>query len=323
MDYEPAFAPHPSYQLEDSSDESDWDEDATSKIKSKDELAREPRVHLEGRTDALVKGRTVVYLVGEAGERMAQAVKVESDQQLIQIHVEAQQVGAILPDADGSGTTIVFLTNAIQLDSLNPLAQFLVETLAPSSSTIIASYHLASYIAPPAFTSRLPILFLAPTPPSSRADSAIDSLRTDETIEPFSTPNLLHGLASSLVIVSSVASPESNLILFLLPTSSRPTPLNGPFSNTSPITTTRAGAIDAPGSSLYDAGGPIGLYSDPSAQFRFLCRDKLGRIKRALAWDWWNPDKGEAGSSGPGKGFEWLEQSRKSRKKREVSSMFM
>lgn len=92
MDYEPAFAPHPSYQLEDSSDESDWDEDATSKIKSKDELAREPRVHLEGRTDALVKGRTVVYLVGEAGERMAQAVKVESDQQLIQIHVEAQQV---------------------------------------------------------------------------------------------------------------------------------------------------------------------------------------------------------------------------------------
>ena len=117
-----------------------------------------------------------------------------------------EQVGAILPGADGSGTTIVFLTNAIQLDSLNPLAQFLVETLAPSSSTIIASYHLASYIAPPAFTSRLPILFLAPTPPSSRADSAIESLRTDATIEPFSTPNLLHGLASSLVIVSSVAS---------------------------------------------------------------------------------------------------------------------
>jgi hypothetical protein len=56
----------------------------------------------------------------------------------------------------------------------------------------------------------------------------------------------------------------------------------------------------------------------------------LQEIKRELGWDWWNSSKEAASSTGnrrvagvAGKGFEWLEKSRKSKKREQVSSMFM
>ncbi|GAA5904844.1 uncharacterized protein JCM6883_004881 [Sporobolomyces salmoneus] len=331
MDYEPAIAPHPSYQLEDSSEESDWAEDElpASAIEARrnkmKQLPQEPRVHLEGDTSKLKKGRQVIYLVGEAGERMAQGVEVRNGEEFIQVHIDGEQYGAILPPATEGRVTVVFLATSIQLAYLHPLAEFLLETLAPSSSTILASYHLPSYIPPStprasstAFSSRLPILYLSSPNPSP--SSPVASLRSSSTIEPYLPPNLLHGLPSSLLIVSSIVSPSSPTTLLLLPTSTPPTPLNGPFSLLSPVTQPSV-------TTLYDAGGPVGL-SDPSAQFRQLCREKLVKIKQALGWDWWSaPNVVEARSGRTatvaGKGFEWLEKSRKARRKEETSSMFM
>ena len=96
MDYEPAFTPHPSYQLEDSASDSDWAEDelpleSRREVKIK-ELPQEPRVHLEGDSAKLEKGGQVVFLVGEAGERLAQGVKVGETSELISVLVEGEQV---------------------------------------------------------------------------------------------------------------------------------------------------------------------------------------------------------------------------------------
>lgn len=95
MDYEPAFVAHPSYQLEDSSEGSDWDEDelpASHRNKVK-ELPRESDVQLEGSVDKLTKGGKAVFLVGEAGERMAQGVELIDD--LIKVLVDGQQVSPL------------------------------------------------------------------------------------------------------------------------------------------------------------------------------------------------------------------------------------
>ncbi|GAA5995416.1 hypothetical protein JCM5350_001061 [Sporobolomyces pararoseus] len=332
MDYEPAFTPHPSYQLEDSASDSDWAEDdlpleSRREVKIK-ELPQEPRVHLEGDSAKLEKGGQVVFLVGEAGERLAQGVKVGETSELISVLVEGEQFGAILPPSTEGRATVVFLSTSIQLSYLHPLASFLLETLSPSSSTILASYHLPSYIPPSttesqtAFSSRLPILALSS---SSVSDSALASLRSDSTIESYLPPNLLHGLPSSLLIVSSLLSPSppTRTTLLLLPTTTPPQPLNGPFSHLSPVTQPSI-------TTLYDAGGPVGL-SDPSSLFRQLSLTKLQKIKQTLGWDWWNPatvlnDESRGGRrvvGVPGKGFEWLEKSRKSKKKEQTSSMFM
>ncbi|GAA5965240.1 hypothetical protein JCM3765_006366 [Sporobolomyces pararoseus] len=330
MDYEPAFTPHPSYQLEDSASDSDWAEDelpveSRREVKIK-ELPREPRVYLEGDSDKVKKGGHVIFLVGEAGERLAQGVKVGESSELISVLVEGEQYGAILPPSTEGRATVVFLSTSIQLSYLHPLASFLLETIAPLNSTILASYHLPSYIPPSttesqtSFSSRLPILALSsPT----NTNSVLASLRSDSTVESYLPPNLLHGLPSSLLIVSSLVSPSPpTTTLLLLPTTTPPQPLNGPFSHLSPVTQPSI-------TTLYDAGGPVGL-SDPSSLFRQLSLTKLQKIKQALGWDWWNPSTANEESRGgkrvagvPGKGFEWLEKSRKLRKKEQTSSMFM
>lgn len=70
--------------------------------------------------------------------------------------------------------------------------------------------------------------------------------------------------------------------------------------------------------SIYDAGGPTGL-SDPGALFRELAGAKgpLRKVKEELGWGWWDSETKE------GKAFEWLEKSRKERRREENSSMYM
>ncbi|GAA5883306.1 hypothetical protein JCM16303_006679 [Sporobolomyces ruberrimus] len=322
MDYEPAFVAHPSYQLEDSSEGSDWDEDElpASRRNKVEELPRESDVQLEGSVDKLTKGGKAVFLVGEAGERMAQGVELIDD--LIKVLVDGQQCGAIAPPQTEGRATLVFLSTSIQLSHLHPIASYLIETLSPSSCDIIASYHLPSYIpssdsdSPSSFSSRLPILCLSS--PSAPTNPALASLRSSKLVEPYEPPNLLHGLPSSLLIVASLFSPAPPATLVLIPTTTPPRPLNGPFSHLSPVTQPSV-------TTLYDAGGPVGL-SDPAAQFRLLARDKIAKIKDALEWDWWNVPEETSGRKTvgiAGKGFEWLEKERKLRKKEETSSMFM
>lgn len=206
------------------------------------------------------------------------------------------------------------------------LASQLFERLQPSQVTVVASYHLPSYIPPgPSSTPTAPVLYLASPSPSP----AVTKLDSQGAIQPFTPPNLLHGLAAALIAVaclsSSVAHPST---LLLLPTTAAPAPLNGPFPPTSPITTGAA----AGGGSMYDAGGPTGL-GEPSALFRELAGGggssrpvggsraaataPLQAVKEVLGWDWWNPAR--AG----GRGFEWLERQRKERRRNELSSMYM
>ncbi|GAA5945124.1 uncharacterized protein JCM15063_006527 [Sporobolomyces koalae] len=322
MSYEPAFAPHPSYQLEDSSDESDWAEDDLSSERRAREikpLPREPHVELARPSPSLQQGGRVVFLVGEAGERFAQGMQVD-EHELVPVLVDGQQYGAIAPSATPERATIVFLSAAIELSFLHPLAAFLLETLAPRDCTILASYHLPSYIPPAtnesshAFSSRLPLLTLSP---STSSVPALTSLRSNGTLEPYLPPNLLHGLPSSLLTVASLLpEPPATTVLVLVPTTTPPPPLNGPFSHLSPVSQPTV-------TTMYDAGGPVGL-SDPSAQFRQLASDrgKLVQVKQSLGWDWWTPVVAKD-SRIVGQGFQWLETARKQKKKEETSSMFL
>ncbi|GAA6062343.1 hypothetical protein JCM10212_005685 [Sporobolomyces blumeae] len=329
MDFEPTVTPHPSYQLEDSTDDSDWDvDDSASRSAhqhaSTSRLAPEPKVTLAGDVGKLPTGGQVVFLVGEAGERIAQGVEVD-EAALVRVLVDGEQCGAM----HGAGeTTLVYLSTSIQLASLYPLASFLLSTLAPALSTIVASYHLPSYIlpsssneSPSAFSARLPLLTLSSTSPTSSSSSPFASLASSSLVEPYLPPNLLHGLPSTLLMLSSLLPNQPPTALLLVPTTTLPQPLNGPFSLSSPLTQTV-------GTTLYDAGGPVGL-SDPGSIFRQLAippqagrrgQPKLAEVKERLGWSWWKP---QAGRTLPGNGFAWLERERKTRRKEQVSSMFM
>ncbi|GAA5948407.1 hypothetical protein JCM21900_002701 [Sporobolomyces salmonicolor] len=319
MDFELTPAPHPSYALESSSGESDWAEDelpvsARSALPLKKHLAPEAVVSLQGNAQALKQGTEVVFLVGEAGERIAQGVEV--GREMVEVYVDGEQQGAIYQPS--LGPTLVFLSTALPLASLHPLASFLLDTLTPSHSTILSSYYLPSYN-PPTITqplepaSRLPILYLSS--PSPSPSSSITQLRNSSILEPFTPPNLLHGLPSILLMLSALR-PSASSTLLLLPTTTIPQPLNGPFSLLSPVTQPSS-------TTLYDAGGPTGL-GDSGGIFRELAADgRLGRgklqaIKDALGWSWWNPEE-KAG----GRGFDWLETQRRARRRDEASSMFM
>lgn len=194
--------------------------------------------------------------------------------------------------------------------------------------TIVSSYHLASYIPPSqsaASTSTAPILSLSSPFPSP----AVTQLRSTGSLQPFTTPNLHHGLASSLLALSHLSPSTSSATLLLLPTTTPPQPLNGPFSLASPVS-----AAGGSAGTLYDAGGPTGM-SDPGALFRELAgiagragarpastartrrAGPLRQVKAALAWEWWNPD-GQGG-----KGFEWLERQRRDKRREQAGSMYM
>lgn len=90
MDYESSVTPHPSYQLEDSSSDSELEQDQV------EQLCAEPKVSLQGDTGRIKKGGQVVFLIGEAGERLAQGVEVNGDEQLIKVIIDGQQVSSVL-----------------------------------------------------------------------------------------------------------------------------------------------------------------------------------------------------------------------------------
>ncbi|GAA5968059.1 hypothetical protein JCM11641_003715 [Rhodosporidiobolus odoratus] len=315
MDFDPFHGPHPSpsYALESSSGESDWDEDelplsARHAIKQQQSrpLKADARVELEGNKDSLTKGGEVIFHVGEAGERVAQGIDSVVVQDTVQVLVDGEQVGSIQLTA---GVTLVFLSTALPLASLHPLASFLLSTLEPSTSTVLASYHLPSYIPPSdvTYASPAPVLYLASSTPSA----ALNELQDTKLVSPFTPPNLLHGLPSLLLMLSSLSPSNSASTLFLLPTTIAPSPLNGPFSPLSPITHSSAQTI-------YDYGGATNL-SDPGALFRELSngRGPLTAIKEKYGWQWWNPQV-QGGTA-----FDWLERKRKERRREEVGSMYM
>lgn len=98
MDYEQNahLAAAPAYALE-SDSESDWDDDELPRPHSTaaKELAPDAAVTLEGSVEGLSKGREAVFLLGEAGERLAQGVRLDDDAaslRAIKVVVDGEQV---------------------------------------------------------------------------------------------------------------------------------------------------------------------------------------------------------------------------------------
>ena len=355
MDYESVahLAPTPSYALESSDGESDYEDElpSLSRVTRKPAPAPEVEVTFSGATDKLkATGGEAVFLVGEAGERMAQGVAfkassgeeetvsvlvggeqvrlsvetlVATTQSLIRLH--RKQAGLIARATEPASCTLVFLSTALPLAALYPLAARVLELLQPNKVTVIASYHLPSYIPPSATTPTPPlaiappVLYLASPSPSP----TVAKLASNGSVQAFTPPNLLHGLPAALMTLSSTtlaAAADSDSTLWLLPTTTPPPPLNGPFPPTSPIVNHGGSAS----STMYDAGGPTGL-GEPNALFRQVAGSSGGRgargpllaIKELESWNWWDP------SSHGGQGFAWLERQRRQRRKSELSSMYM
>ncbi|KAI5479607.1 hypothetical protein MNV49_003344 [Pseudohyphozyma bogoriensis] len=255
-----------SYALESSEDESDWGDDAPRRPTP---ARRTPVVSYEGA--ALPTGAEVVFLVGAAGEVAAKYIGVEGE--AIKVVLDGTQVGEIYTI---ESTTLVFLTSDLVLASLHPLASSLLTSLKPSSTSIIAPFYLPNY--------------LPPTPAKlfsiGDAPSSISHLVT-----PYAPPNLLHGLAASLLTNSSLLSTSTSSFLLLVPSITAPPPLNGPFST----------------STLAEPLG--GVWGEVRVSF--------GAVAQALGWSWWS------GKEVKGKGFQWAVKERKERRREEIGSMYM
>lgn len=100
MDYESAahLAPTPSYALESSDGESDYEDELLSRSSR---VTRKPavpppevEVTFSGVTDKLKERGEAVFLVGEAGERMAQGVALASsgEEETVSVLVDGEQV---------------------------------------------------------------------------------------------------------------------------------------------------------------------------------------------------------------------------------------
>lgn len=349
MDYESAahLAPTPSYALESSDGESDYEDELLPSSRVTRKPAAPPaevEVTFSGPTDKLKATGEAVFLVGEAGERMAQGVALPSSgEEAVSVLVDGEQVrpsgtfvattpftdtsappeqaGLIATATDRASCTLVFLSTALPLAALYPLAARVLELLRPNKVTVIASYHLPSYIPPsatptPPLAIAPPVLYLASPSPSP----TVAKLASNGSVQPFKPPNLLHGLPAALMTLSSTTNlaAAANSTLWLLPTTTTPPPLNGPFPPTSPITNHGGSA-----SSMYDAGGPTGL-GEPNALFRQVAGSSsaggghpLQAIKELESWSWWDP------SGHGGQGFGWLERQRKQKRRSELSSMYM
>ena len=101
MDYESVahLAPTPSYALESSDGESDYEDElpSLSRVTRKPAPAPEVEVTFSGATDKLkATGGEAVFLVGEAGERMAQGVAFKAssgeDEETVSVLVNGEQV---------------------------------------------------------------------------------------------------------------------------------------------------------------------------------------------------------------------------------------
>lgn len=97
-------APIPSYALESSSGESELDDDelsAHTRLSSggKKTLVPEPAIELSGPVERLQKGGEAIFLVGEAGERIAQGVDDGGDEVVITVDGEQVRWPAKLPNS--------------------------------------------------------------------------------------------------------------------------------------------------------------------------------------------------------------------------------
>ncbi|KAM0792424.1 hypothetical protein ACM66B_005101 [Microbotryomycetes sp. NB124-2] len=282
----------PAYALESSSSEDEmYDDDGEHARRARPRRAAQPEAVIEVQ-GPVTTGTSVVFLVGEAGESVAKGVQLEEQDASAVVTVDGQQMALIASQA--SQTTLVFLSHELRLRNLMPLAAKLMQVMQPTRTTIITSYHLPSYLSDDDLASP-PILFLQPEP-SAEVSSLIDSA----DLTPYAPPNLLHGLASSLVTLSTIAGIPS--LLLLLPSLAPPPPLNGPWSATTSSNT------------FYDAG-PTGL-SNPNEVLQEV-RHKLVNVASELCWHWWGQDQSS------GTGFDWLYKQRKQKRKQEVSSNSM
>lgn len=177
------------------------------------------------------------------------------------------------------------------LAALYPVTSTLIHQLAPSSLVILSAYHASSYITstPPSLHK---ILYLRST-----ATPPLDALSANHIVEPFATPNLIHGLAASLFTSAAFASPPIPTTLFLVPTTSPQTALAPKLS------------AYAPSSEAED-----NMFEDVVGDLRSL--------GEAFEWEWMQ----RRVSSSPRKGanaFEWLSKMRKVKRKEEVGAMYI
>jgi hypothetical protein len=203
-----------------------------------------------------------------------------------------------------SETNIVYLSPALPLAALFPLAHKLLAKLAPSGYTIVTSYHAPSYI--PASTPP-PILYLQSQ--HSTETTTIESLQTADLVRPFAPPNLIHGLAASLLLVSSPGFTEESSVLLSLPTTLTPPSLNG---------TSYPSSHSFTSNTSYDAGGPTGL-SEWNGGWGWGGEglESWEKVVKAFGWTWWTK------SETKGDGFAWVEEARKEKLRAAVGNMYM
>lgn len=192
----------------------------------------------------------------------------------------------------------------VPLALLHQLVTYILTSLKPTSSTIIASYNFPSYVTSSSSNNnpdRPPILYLR-----SHSTESLEKLDASSTIQPFQPPNLLHGLPASLLSLSTLSAIPSVLLLF--PTASSNEPLNGPWSNNS-SSTKNANSLYNIGP-LSDEGGMMGLVNE-----------ELVAVAKELGWNWLGS---RVEGSKSEKGFDWLERIRKVKRREQISSsMFM
>ncbi|SCZ95937.1 BZ3500_MvSof-1268-A1-R1_Chr8-1g09895 [Microbotryum saponariae] len=280
----------PAYALE--SDEHDSDDEAAETTAPKAPASKpDPVVEFRGAT--VLQPTRVVFLVGEVAEVFAKGAKTGDASATVFVDGEqAASTHVISPSV-----TVVFTSIALPLVSLYPFAHALLSKLSPTSTTIVAPYHSPSYIAEQPPASPLIRYLSSPTP------NSLLTLEQAGHLSPFSPPNLLHGLAPLLLTLSTLSEIEASLIL--LPSIASPTSLNGPFLGPSSWSNT-----------IYDAGGPTSL-SDSRGVYADV-QGSLKAVGKGLGWDEWYDAKKRDGKSS-----DWIERSRREKRREQAGSMYM
>ncbi|SCV67042.1 BQ2448_5688 [Microbotryum intermedium] len=288
----------PAYALEsddyDSDDEAVEYGDAAPRTAAPKARASKPDPVVEVRGATVRQSTGVVFLVGEVGEVLAKGI--EAGDASATVFVDGDQAASI--HAISPAVTVVFTSIAFPLVSLYPFAHALLSKLSPTSTTIVAPYHPPPYIADqPRASPLIRYLSSSPTPTS------LSNLEQASHLSPYSPPNLLHGLAPLLLMLSTLSDIEASLIL--LPSIASTMPLNGPFLGPSSWS-----------NRIYDAGGPTSL-SDSRGVYGDV-QQSLRAVATGLMWDdWYDPKKRD------GKGFDWIEKLRRDKRREQAGSMYM
>ncbi|SGY40307.1 BQ5605_C003g02350 [Microbotryum silenes-dioicae] len=290
----------PAYALESDEHDSDSDDEAAEygdrapQTTAPKARASKPDPVVKFRGATVLQPTRVVFLVGEVAEVFARGAKTGDASATVFVDGEqAASTHVISPSV-----TVVFTSIALPLVSLYPFVHALLSKLSPTSTTIVAPYHSPSYIAEqPSASPLIRYLSSSPTP------NSLLTLERAGHLSSFSPPNLLHGLAPLLLTLSTLSEIEASLIL--LPSIASPTSLNGPFLGPSSWSNT-----------IYDAGGPTslsdsrGVYGDVQAS--------LKAVGKGLGWDEWYDAKKR-----DGKGSDWIERSRREKRREQAGSMYM